>query len=136
MDQKELYDDIICLEVEISSFSGGGYKVKYDLEHNLISWNDSYMWNNNFMKSLTPSKKSLIRERLPKTGMLEWMEGYNRCEVEKYGKPTANPSSWKISVRFSDRTTLVSSHTRNFPKDWNKLKSIIEETTECSFRLR
>ncbi|MBR6881301.1 MAG: hypothetical protein IKN14_09525 [Clostridiales bacterium] len=136
MDYKKMYDSIVMLEVEISSFSGGGYKVRYDLSRNLISWNDSYMWNNNFMKSLTATKKELINKALPESGMLEWMEGYNRGETEKYGRPTANPSSWKITVKFEDNTTLVSSHTKNFPKKWNDLKTIIEQTTECTFRLR
>ena len=133
---KERYDSIMMLEVEISSFSGGGYKVRYDLIRNLISWNDSYMWNNNFMKSLTTAKKEIIKTRLPESGMLEWMEGYNKGLTEEFGRPTANPSSWKITVKFVDGTTLVSSHTKNFPKKWNDLKTIIEQTTECTFRLR
>lgn len=132
---KEIYDDITLLEVEISSFAGGGYKVKYDFERNLISWNDGYMWNNNFMKSMTGAKLSTIRERLPGTHMIEWMHGYNAGNLEKYGRATANPSSWKIYVRFKDSSSIVSSHAKNFPKDWSKLKSIIEDTTECCFRL-
>jgi len=136
MGKKNRYDDIAVLEVEISSFSGGGYKVRYDFRKKLINWNDGYMWNNNFMKSLTATKIESIHDRLPGTGMLEWMEGYNKGEIEKYGCPTANPSSWKIVVRFKDDTTLISSHTKNFPKEWNGLKSLIEDTTECKFRLR
>ena len=132
---KEMYENIALLEVEISSFSGGGYKVRYDFERNLISWNDGYMWNNNFMKSLTAPKLQLINSRLPETGMIEWMIGYNAGNLDKYGRATANPSSWKIHVRFKDDSSLVSSHTKNFPKDWGKLKSIIEDTTECCFRL-
>ena len=130
------YNSIVFLEVEISSFTGGGYKVRYDFERKLISWNDGYMWNNNFMKALTPEKLKIIDDKLPSTGMIEWMEGYNRGELAKYGSPTANPSSWKINVKFEDGEVLVSSHTKNFPKDWNKLKEIIESTTECCFRLR
>ena len=91
----EMYEEIALLEVEISSFSGGGYKVRYDFDRNLISWNDGYMWNNNFMKSLTAPKLALIRDRLPETGMIEWMIGYNAGNLDKYGKATANPSSWK-----------------------------------------
>lgn len=130
------YKAITLLEVEISSFSGGGYKVRYDFARRLISWNDGYMWNNNFMKSLTPAKYDLFVDRLPSTGMIEWMEGYNRGELSKYGNPTANPSSWRISVTFEDGTNLVSSHARNFPKNWGKLKEIVEATTEMCFRLR
>ena len=135
-DKERSYDSITILEVEISSFSGGGYKVKYDFGKNMISWNDGYMWNNNFCKSLTPSKLQIIKDRLPASGMLKWMEAYNSGDFEKVGKPTANPSYWKITVIYDDGESFVSSHTKNFPKDWSKLKSIIEDTTECTFRLR
>ena len=123
-------------EVEISSFTGGGYKVRYDFVRRLISWNDGYMWNNNFMKSLTLEKLEIITKNLPGTGVIEWMEGYNKGELAKYGLPTANPSSWRICFTFEDGSDLVSSHTKNFPKNWTKLKEIIEATTECCFRLR
>ena len=130
------YGSITLLEVEISSFTGGGYKVRYDFVRRLISWNDGYMWNNNFMKSLTPGKLDIMTKNLPSTGVIEWMEGYNRGELAKYGVPTANPSSWRICINFEDGSDLVSSHTKNFPKNWTKLKEIIEATTECCFRLR
>lgn len=134
--EDDRYKSIILLEVEISSFNGGGYKVRYDFKRNLISWKDGYIWNNNFMKSLTPLKRELLMEELPKTNLLEWAEGYNKGLVAEYGNPTANPSSWKIRVDFEDGTDLVASRTKNFPKDWSKLKEIIETTTECTFRLR
>lgn len=130
------YDEIALLEVEISSFSGGGYKVKYDFKRKLISWNDGYMWNNNFCKMLTANRLEIINKRLPETGMLEWMEAYNSGNFEDIGTPSANPSSWKINVIFDDGESFVSSKTKHWPKNWMKLKSIIEETTECTFRLR
>ena len=130
------YKMISFLEVEISSFAGGGYKVRYDFARRLISWNDGYMWNNNFMKSLTPEKLDLIKDELPGTGTLEWMEGYNAGKLAKYGAPTANPSSWRMCVKFDDGTDLVASHAKNFPKDWILLRDLIEATTECRFRLR
>lgn len=135
MGKRKTYEDIKVLEVEISSFSGGGYKVKYDFDRKLISWNDGYMWNNNFMKSLTAPKAELIEKELPGTGMLEWMDAYNKGELDKVGYATANPSSWKITVIFRDGTDIVSSHTKHFPKNWTRLKNIIEKTTECAFRL-
>ena len=94
------------------------------------------MWNNNFMKSLTPEKYEVMTKNLPETGVIDWMEGYNRGELAKYGVPTANPSSWRICINFDDGTDLVSSHTKNFPKNWTKLKELVEATTEMCFRLR
>lgn len=130
------YDSIKTLEVEISTFSGGGYKVKYDFVRNLISWNDGYMWNNNFCKSLTPNRLEIIKTRLPDTELFDWMEAYNKGEYEEIGTPSANPSSWKVTVIFDDGTSFVSSKTKHWPKKWAALKSVIEDTTECTFRLR
>ena len=115
MKKDDRYNSITTLEVEISSFTGGGYKVRY---------------------ALTPEKLELMQNNLPDTGMLEWMEGYNKGELAKYGLPTANPSSWRICVNFEDGSDLVSSRTKNFPKNWTKLKELIEATTEMCFRLR
>lgn len=136
MSENTLYDKIKIIEVEIVSISGDGYKVKYDFERNLISWNDGYIWNNNFMKFITSSKLETIRTGLPKTNVIKWVKGYNKGEQDKYGYETANPSTWKVNIKFEDGTTLAGSATKNFPKDWDKLKALIEETTECSFRLR
>lgn len=135
MGNNSLYQQIKVLEVEIVSCSGGGYKVKYDFEKNLISWSDGYMWNNNFMKFINAAKLEKINEMLPKTGMLEWLEGYNNGEIEKYGRVTANPSTWKASVKFEDGSKLSGTATQNFPKEWDKLKAFIEDTTDCCFRL-
>jgi len=135
MDLSEMYKSIAILEVEIRSFSNEGYKVKYNFNRNLLSWRDNYMWNNNFMKSISESKKKIIDEKLPKSGMLEWMVGYNNDEADKYGKKTTIPGEWEISVEFSDGSKLKSGASQNFPKKWNELKAIIEETTECHFRL-
>ena len=132
---RELYKSIALLEVEIRSFSNEGYKVKYDFRKNLISWRDNYMWNNNFMKSISDSKRDIINKRLPNCGMLEWMRGYNNGLAEKYGRKTSTPGEWEITVVFDDDTRLKAGARQNFPLRWNELKSIIEDTTECTFRL-
>lgn len=136
MTEGERYRMIDILEVEISSFRGGGYKVKFDFTKNLLSWNDGYMWNNNFMKFMPDNQVERIRTQLPESGLLNWIEKYNSGDFADIGMPTANPSSWKMRVVFSDGTSLVSGHAKNFPKDWMKIRVIIEEATECVFRLR
>ena len=132
----KLYKDISVLEIEIRSFSNEGYKVKYDFAKNLISWRDNYMWNNNFMKSITDRKREVIDSKLPESGMLEWMEGYNAGDIAKYGRKTSIPGEWEINVTFVDGTRLKSGAVQNFPKKWDNLRIIIEETTECTFRLQ
>ena len=50
------YENIKLFEVVLSSASGEGLKVRFDYDKRLITWNDGYMWNNNFMKSMTGAK--------------------------------------------------------------------------------
>jgi hypothetical protein len=107
MDSDYSYDSIAILEVEISSFSGGGYKVKYDFNRNMITWNDGYMWNNNFTRSLNDTDYNTIKEGLPKSGMLEWMKGYESGLADEYGDKTTVPGEWKIMVKFTDDTKLT-----------------------------
>ena len=77
-----------------------------------------------------------IREMLPESGMLEWMNGYNMGLTDKYGDKTVIPGEWMIKVEFKDKTTLKSGAEQHFPKKWNNLQSMIEQTTGCSFTLR
>ncbi|MBO7531045.1 MAG: hypothetical protein J6T50_04495, partial [Lachnospiraceae bacterium] len=77
MDFEKAYGSIAVLEVEIRTFANEGYAVKYDFGRRVISWRDNYMWNNNFTRSLSEENIRLIKETLPVSGMLEWMNGYN-----------------------------------------------------------
>ncbi len=130
------YDDIRQFEVVLSSASGEGLKVRFDLSKNLITWNDGYMWNNNFMRGISSEKLEYLKTELPKTGMLEWIVKYNSGNEDSIGHPTANPSIWQIRVLFENGETLTSTSCQHFPNDWNALKELIEKMTECSFRLR
>lgn len=130
------YEDIKKFEVVLSSASGEGLKVKFDFEKELISWSDGYMWNNNFMKSLTQEKKEFLINNLPNTHMLEWMIQYNLGNEKDCGHQTANPAIWQIKVLFNNEDTLSSTSCQHFPNDWAKLKELIEKLTECTFRLR
>ena len=136
MSEVRNYDNIVVLEVGISSFSGGGFKVKYDFKRNLISWSDGYMWNNNFLKAINSDKRSLIEDRLPNTNMLEWMCAYNEGQCDMVGRKTANPFCWKIEVLFDDDKKYEAVGKQHFPMKWDSLRYLIEDTTECTFRLR
>ena len=108
MDFDKAYGAIAVLEVEIRTFANEGYAVKYDFGRKVISWRDNYMWNNNFTRSINENNLALIKDRLPKSGMLEWMEGYNMGLTEEYGDKTSLPGEWKIEVEFKDKTRLKS----------------------------
>ena len=130
------YNNIVKFEVVLSSASGEGLKVRFDYVKRLISWSDGYMWNNNFMKSLTDEKYDYLVSNLPATHMLEWMIQYNLGNEEDVGHKTANPAIWQIKEMFDNDETLSSTSGQHFPNAWSKLKEVIEKLTECTFRLR
>ena len=130
------YDKITVLEVGITSFGNEGYAVKYDFVKKVIQWRDSYMWNNNFTRSLNDTDYNTLKEELPKSGMLEWMKGYNSNLADDFGDQTQIPGEWKITVTFNDNTKITAGAEQHFPKKWKFLKNLIEKTTGCSFILR
>ena len=130
------YDKITVLEVGITSFGNEGYAVKYDFDKKVIQWRDSYMWNNNFTRSLNDTDYNTLKEELPKSGMLEWMKGYNSNLADDFGDQTQIPGEWKITVTFDDNTKITAGAEQHFPKKWKFLKNLIEKTTGCSFILR
>jgi len=134
MDKSIAYDQIKILEVEVRSYSDEGYKVRYDFEKKLISWRDFYMWNNNFMKSLTDSKMEILADRLPKSHILESLDNFIKRKVSKENT-LKRPGKWEITVEFNDKTKMNYSDADVFPIEWIELRSIIESTTECTFRL-
>lgn len=136
MDFNKAYASIAVLEVEIRTFANEGYAVKYDFGRKVISWRDNYMWNNNFTRSISEDNMRIIKEKLPVSGMLEWMNGYNLGLTDEYGDKTMIPGEWIIKVEFKDKTTMKSGAEQHFPNKWKNLQSLIEQTTGCSFTLR
>ena len=94
------------------------------------------MWNNNFTRAIGDDKMNLIREKLPESGMLEWMRGYEMGMTDEFGDKTVIPGEWSIKVEFTDKTIMKAGAEQHFPKKWKSLKSLIEQTTGCSFLLR
>jgi hypothetical protein len=136
MDLTAEYDNIAVLEVGITTFGNEGYAVKYDFVKKVIQWRDSYMWNNNFTRSLNDTDYKTLKEELPKSGMIEWIKGYNNGLADEFGDKTTIPGEWKITIEFNDKTKLTAGDQQHFPKNWKFLKNLIEKTTGCSFVLR
>ena len=136
MGSSDMSKPIAIMEVSIMTFAGEGYTVKYDLTKNVVSWRDNFMWNNNFTRAISDANSALINEKLPASGMLEWMEGYNKGLTDEYGDKTIIPGEWSIKVEFKDKTRLKSGAEQHFPKKWKNLRYLIEQTTGCSFTLR
>ena len=136
MDLSGKYNSIAVIEVKIMTLAGEGYSVKLNLHHKIMSWRDYYMWNNNFTRSINDDKMAIIMEKLPASGMLEWMHGYNLGLTDEYGDKTVIPGEWKIEVEFKDKTKMKAGAEQHFPKKWKNLQHLIEQTTGCSFTLR
>jgi len=134
MDYKNAYKQIKILEIEVKSYSDEGYKVRYDFDRNLISWRDYYMWNNNFMKSITDAKMKILVEKLPESHIIECVDAFIEGTVDKENL-LVRPAKWEISIEFNDKTKMKHSEEELFPHEWIEWRTIIEQTTECSFRL-
>ena len=135
MDFEKAYGSIAVLEVEIRTFANEGYAVKYDFGRKVISWRDNYMWNNNFTRAISDDSCALIKESLPKIGVIEWMMAYNDKLTDEIESKFPSQGEWKINIEFEDGTKFESGAEQNFPKDWNSLRSLIEKVTGCSFLL-
>ena len=134
MDYKKAYKQIRILEIEVRSFADEGYKVRYDFERNLISWRDYYMWNNNFMKSMTDAKRRIIEEKLPGSRLIECVDAFMKGTVDETDV-LDRPAKWEITIEFNDKTKMKHSEEERFPAEWIEWRTMIEATTECTFRL-
>ena len=45
------------------------------------------------------------------------------------------PCKWHITIEFFNMPKMECTGEDRFPKEWIELRSIVENTTECSFRL-
>jgi len=133
MDLRHAYGQIKILEIELRSYADEGYKVRYDFDRRLISWRDYYMWNNNFMKSITDAKMEILTKCLPGSKILEWVDDFRQGKY-KEKNILKRPGKWTVTIEFEDETVKYSDEEK-FPAEWIELRSIVESTTECSFRL-
>ena len=134
MDYRKAYEHIKILEIEVQSYADEGYRVRYDFERNLISWRDYYMWNNNFMKSITDAKMQILSTRLPASRLLEVLDTFVNGTYSEYDILKRH-GKWQLSVEFDDGKKISHSDADIFPVEWIEWRSIVEETTECTFRL-
>ena len=135
MDLSGKYNSIAVIEVRIMTLASEGYSVKFNLVSKIMSWRDYYMWNNNFTRAISDDSCALIRESLPKIGIIEWMMAYNDKLTDEIESKFPSQGEWKINIEFEDGTKFESGAEQNFPKDWNSLRSLIEKVTGCSFLL-
>lgn len=136
-ENKHNYDDIVSIETELSGYRRGCLKVGIDLVASRIAWTDTHMWNNDFVRALSPELVGRIRQRLPETELLSWATDYAKGIGHLMGSMTCSfPQDWSVVIRFSDGETLKACGVSSFPKQWSTYRQLIEEVAKTSFRLR
>lgn len=136
-EKKHSYEDIVSIETELSGYRRGSLKATIDLVAARIAWSDTHMWNNDFVRALSPERISLIRQKLPGTEVLSWASDYAKGIGHLMGSMTCSfPQDWSVVITFSDGETLKACGVSSFPKQWSIYRQLIEEVAKTSFRLR
>lgn len=136
-EKKHDYKDIVFIETELSGYRRGSLRAAIDLTSGRISWTDTHMWNNDFVRALSPAVVEHIRSDLPATELLSWATDYAKGIGHLMGSMTASfPQDWSVEIRFSDGEILKACGVSNFPKQWSRYRQLIEEVAKTSFRLR
>ena len=136
-EKKHDYNDIVFIETELSGYRRGSLKAAIDLVAGRIAWNDTHMWNNDFVRALSPEMIEHIKKNLPGTELLSWATDYAKGIGHLMGSMTGSfPQDWSVEIRFSDGETLKACGVSNFPKMWGTYRRLIEEVAKTAFRLR
>ncbi len=136
-DTKHDYNDIVSIETELSGYRRGSLKAMLDLGAGRLAWTDTHMWNNDFVRALSPEAVANIRKKLPGTELLSWASDYASGVGHLMGSMTASfPQDWSVIIRFSDGESLKACGVSSFPKQWAAYRQVIEEVAKTSFRLR
>lgn len=135
--KKHDYTDIVAIETELSGYRRGSLRATIDLIQNRIAWVDTHMWNNDFVRALSPDMVAYIREMLPETQLLSWASDYAKGIGNIMGSMTSSfPQDWSVAIYFSDGEVLKACGVSNFPQEWGIYRRLIEAVAKTSFRLR
>lgn len=129
------YEDITCIETEISGYRRGCIRVRIDFDKRMVTWRDSLQWNNNFLRSISPDKIQHFRTALPSTHILQWKTityGPNPQETAL----CCHPEDWAVTVSFRQNPPARISGSGKLPAEWARLRELIEYITKIPFRLR
>lgn len=134
---KHDYADIVAIETELSGYRRGSLKATIDLEVGRIAWVDTHMWNNDFVRALSPEMIAHIRKELPDTEVLKWATDYAKGIGNMMGSMTTSfPQDWSVEIHFSDGEVLKACGVSSFPRQWSTYRHLIEQVAKTSFRLR
>lgn len=136
-EKKHDYSDIVAIETELSGYRRGSLRATIDLVQNRIAWVDTHMWNNDFVRVLSPDLVDSIRDTLPETELLNWAADYAKGIGNIMGSMTSSfPQDWSVAIYFSDGEILKACGVSSFPQQWGAYRRLIESVAKTSFRLR
>lgn len=128
------YEEIICIEAELSGYRRGSVYVRVDLEKSMVIWKDSHQWNNNFLRSLSAMKRMHFCSMLPTTHILQWKIPNGSTPSEQ--GVTCHRTDWTVSIFFRDGSNQRLAGCDRFPPEWYLFRGLIESLTMIPFRLR
>ena len=129
------YEDIVCIDAELSGYRRGCIRVKIDFDKKMVTWRDSLQWNNNFLRSISADKIQTFRTLLPNTHILQWKTHYTGL-VSQDDANVCHPSDWAVVISFAQRPPLRILGSRQYPSEWHLFRDLIESITKIPFRLR
>lgn len=129
------YNDIVCIEAELSGYRRGCLRVSIDLEKKLVTWKDSLQWNNNFLRSISPDKAKQFQLMIPATRLLQWKTHYTGL-VTQDDIASCHPADWTVVISFSQNPPVRIIGSRQFPQEWRVFRDLVESITKIPFRLR
>ena len=128
------YERIRVIEAELSAYRRGAIRMRVDFEKNMIFWNDSRQWNNNFFRSVPPNRMEQLLRDIPSTHLLEWRTGESCGDADTY--PSCLPSSWQVTVYLEGEATMKFIGQDCYPKDWKRFRELLEGVARIPFCLR
>jgi len=129
------YNDIVCIEAELSGYRRGCIRVKIDLDKKIVTWRDSRQWNNNFLRSISADKIKCFFNLIPTTHLLQWKTHYTGLASQDEIS-SGHPADWAVVISFSQKVPVRIIGCNQFPSEWRLFRDLIESITKIPFRLR
>jgi len=129
------YNDITCIEAELSGYRRGCIRVRIDLDKKMVTWRDSLQWNNNFLRSISPDKLLHFGIMIPATNLLQWKTHYTGL-VSQDDIIMCHPADWAVVISFKHNIPIRIVGSSQYPQEWRLFRNLIESITKIPFRLR
>ena len=129
------YQEIVCIEAELSGYHRSCLRVSIDFDRKIVSWKDSHQWNNNFLRSISPERMKNLRSMLPATHLLQWTT-HITGPVSLDDDIICHSADWTVAISFRQSPSVRIMGSGQYPQEWQVFRDLIEFITKIPFRLR